>query len=146
MAVYGRNVLTTEGEDWRIHRKITAPTFSEVNFCRPSWTIWLTFFKSNNKLVCQETISALEGLFETWGGKDCVEIGNVTDVTVAVSLFRHIKDITCLHCIQSLRSWWYLVQVWTFLNVNKNELLTIIRIWHPHPMGRNRSSSRSSNG
>jgi hypothetical protein len=28
--LYGRNVLTTEKEEWRLHRKITAPTFSEV--------------------------------------------------------------------------------------------------------------------
>jgi cytochrome P450 len=28
--VYGRNVLTTEGEEWRVHRKITAPSFTEV--------------------------------------------------------------------------------------------------------------------
>jgi hypothetical protein len=29
--LYGHNVLTTENEEWRVHRKITAPTFSEVD-------------------------------------------------------------------------------------------------------------------
>jgi hypothetical protein len=28
--LYGHNVVTTENEEWRVHRKITAPTFSEV--------------------------------------------------------------------------------------------------------------------
>jgi hypothetical protein len=28
--LYGRNVLTAGNEEWRVHRKITAPTFSEV--------------------------------------------------------------------------------------------------------------------
>ncbi|RPA82090.1 cytochrome P450 [Ascobolus immersus RN42] len=29
--VYGKNVVTTEGKEWRLHRKITAPPFSEKN-------------------------------------------------------------------------------------------------------------------
>lgn len=30
--MYGQNIVVTEGEEWRIHRKITAPTFNEVGF------------------------------------------------------------------------------------------------------------------
>lgn len=30
LAVFGSNILTTEGEEWKHQRKITAPAFSEV--------------------------------------------------------------------------------------------------------------------
>lgn len=29
--IYGRNVVTTEGKEWRLHRKVTSPPFSEKN-------------------------------------------------------------------------------------------------------------------
>lgn len=28
--LFGRNIVSTEGEEWRAHRKITAPSFTEV--------------------------------------------------------------------------------------------------------------------
>lgn len=30
LEMYGRNLVTTEGDIWRIHRKIASPSFSEV--------------------------------------------------------------------------------------------------------------------
>jgi cytochrome P450 len=29
--LYGPNLVTTENEEWRVHRKIAAPSFSEVD-------------------------------------------------------------------------------------------------------------------
>jgi len=84
--LYGRNVVTTEGEDWRIHRRITGPSFSEV---RPLTTPFeepasLTVLKSSNRLVCEETVLAMEGLFEMWKGKNTIQYDDFSEVTMQV--------------------------------------------------------------
>ncbi|KAJ3021588.1 UNVERIFIED_CONTAM: hypothetical protein HDU68_009540 [Siphonaria sp. JEL0065] len=48
--VYGRSIVTTEGEEWRKHRKIAAPTFSE----------------QNNVLVHAATVQLASEMFECW--------------------------------------------------------------------------------
>jgi cytochrome P450 len=48
--VFGRNVVTTEGADWKKHRKITAPQFSE----------------KNNALVFEVTKKSILELIEIW--------------------------------------------------------------------------------
>jgi cytochrome P450 len=48
--LFGRNVLTTEGKEWRRHRKISSPSFSE----------------KNNYMVHEETVSAVKMMFEAW--------------------------------------------------------------------------------
>ncbi|KAG8765499.1 hypothetical protein FRC15_006950, partial [Serendipita sp. 397] len=55
-------------EQWRVHRKIAAPSFTE----------------GNNRLVYEETVVALDGLFEIWGSGDTVDINNFAEVTFAV--------------------------------------------------------------
>lgn len=52
---FGRNIVTTEGAEWRRHRKAMAPGFNE----------------SNNRLVFHETIMQCEGMIGHWmtGGK-----------------------------------------------------------------------------
>jgi hypothetical protein len=40
--------------------------------------------KNNNKLVCEETISVMEELFDTWKGRPVVQT-NINEITVAVS-------------------------------------------------------------
>jgi cytochrome P450 len=49
--LYGKNVVTLEGQAWRTHRKITAPSFGE----------------KNNELVWQESLSQARGLVQHWG-------------------------------------------------------------------------------
>ncbi|KAG8773179.1 hypothetical protein FRC15_002220 [Serendipita sp. 397] len=68
--LFGHNVLGTEGEQWRVHRKIAAPSFTE----------------GNNRLVYEETVVALDGLFEIWGSGETVDINNFAEVTFAFAL------------------------------------------------------------
>ncbi|KAK6334029.1 hypothetical protein TWF696_002537 [Orbilia brochopaga] len=58
--VFGRNVVTTEGAEWRLHRKITAPSFGE----------------KNNALVFDETIRQGRQMLRKWTGDDGA--GNIT--------------------------------------------------------------------
>ncbi|KAK2762770.1 hypothetical protein FQN54_000944 [Arachnomyces sp. PD_36] len=52
--VYGKNIITTEGEQWRLHRKITSPPFAE----------------KNNVLVWQETVYQAQKMLVSWLGED----------------------------------------------------------------------------
>ncbi|KAF9803586.1 hypothetical protein IEO21_09638 [Rhodonia placenta] len=69
--LYGHNIVGTEADEWKRHRKITAPSFSE----------------RNNRLVWDETIGIVQELCEdVWGGKDHV-VENIVDVTIPLALF-----------------------------------------------------------
>ncbi|KAJ3238574.1 hypothetical protein HDU78_003425 [Chytriomyces hyalinus] len=48
--VYGKNIVTVEGDEWRRHRKIAAPTFSE----------------QNNALVHESSIHIANQMFASW--------------------------------------------------------------------------------
>jgi cytochrome P450 len=50
MALYGRNVVTTLGEEWRVHRKITSRTFSPKTM----------------QLVYAETVRQVTQMMESW--------------------------------------------------------------------------------
>ncbi|KAF1815462.1 cytochrome P450 [Eremomyces bilateralis CBS 781.70] len=52
--VFGKNVVTTEAHDWRRHRKLTSPPFTE----------------KNNRLVWQESIYQAAAMLTSWVGKD----------------------------------------------------------------------------
>lgn len=51
--IYGKNVVTLEGPEWRLHRKITARPFSE----------------KNNQLVHSETIRQATQMMASWEKK-----------------------------------------------------------------------------
>lgn len=48
--IYGRNVVTTEGGEWRMHRKATSAGFNE----------------KNNALVFTESVSQAQGMIRKW--------------------------------------------------------------------------------
>jgi hypothetical protein len=52
--IFGKSVVTTEGPDWRRHRRLVAPAFGE----------------KNNLLVWKETIRQTEALLKVWTRKD----------------------------------------------------------------------------
>jgi cytochrome P450 len=54
LEMYGKNVLTTEGAEWRMHRRITAASFNERNAA----------------LVFAESIDQTQGLITQWLGAD----------------------------------------------------------------------------
>lgn len=54
LSLYGENVVTTEGAEWRAHRKITSTSFNEKNAA----------------LIFHETITQTSGLIKQWLGRD----------------------------------------------------------------------------
>ena len=52
--IYGKNLVATEGADWRMHRKLAAPSFGE----------------RNNQLVFTETLHNTQSLLRLWNGTD----------------------------------------------------------------------------
>ena len=52
--IYGRNVISTEGTDWKMHRKVTSPGFNE----------------KNNVLVFRESVAQTQGMLRKWMGPD----------------------------------------------------------------------------
>lgn len=70
--IYGKNVVTTESE-WRRHRKLTSPPFTE----------------KNNHLVWSETIERTQALVNSWVGKDGKgnkTVDRIMDDTMRLSL------------------------------------------------------------
>ncbi|TVY33469.1 Cytochrome P450 [Lachnellula subtilissima] len=60
LEIFGRNILSTEGNDWKLHRKITSPGFNE----------------KNNVLIFAETARQTQGMLRKWMGADGT--GNTT--------------------------------------------------------------------
>lgn len=72
--IYGKNLVSTEGPDWRMHRKLTAPSFGE----------------KNNELVFKETLhhgSSLLGLWTGPDGKGNETVQNPATATMSFALF-----------------------------------------------------------
>jgi len=53
MDIFGRSMLTSEGQEWRRHRKVVGPSFSE----------------KSNKLVFEESLRQAEGLIALWASQ-----------------------------------------------------------------------------
>ncbi|KDQ11038.1 hypothetical protein BOTBODRAFT_35791 [Botryobasidium botryosum FD-172 SS1] len=68
--IFGSNVVTTEGEEWKMHRKVSAPAFSE----------------RNNKLVWGETTRIVNDMFDQWGDNEVVSVEHAVDITLPVAL------------------------------------------------------------
>ncbi|KDR79850.1 hypothetical protein GALMADRAFT_241949 [Galerina marginata CBS 339.88] len=72
LTFFGRNIVASEGEEWKKYRKISAPAFSD----------------RNNKLVWDETVQIMSGLFEeVWKDKDEISVDHCVDVTLPIALF-----------------------------------------------------------
>jgi cytochrome P450 len=61
--IYGRNLVATEGAEWRKHRKLTAPSFGG----------------KNNELVFVESLHHAQCLMRLWTGRDGQEEKTVSD-------------------------------------------------------------------
>ncbi|KAK7677694.1 hypothetical protein QCA50_019385 [Cerrena zonata] len=71
LRVYGSNIIVSEGEEWKRLRKICAPAFTE----------------NNARLVWEETVHIVEGLFRNvWGDNKEVVYDNALDMTVPLAL------------------------------------------------------------
>ncbi|KAK3995136.1 cytochrome P450 [Cladorrhinum sp. PSN332] len=79
LAIFGDNVLTTEGPEWRRHRKLTAASFNEKNAAS-------TF---------SESIKQTQGLLSTWFGSEGEEKGT----TKTISSLEHDTLVWALNII-----------------------------------------------
>lgn len=70
--IYGNNVITSEGQAWRHHRKITSPPFSE----------------KNNHLVWTETLEQCQAMSIGWFDGDTGKTGSKTIYTLAEDTMR----------------------------------------------------------
>jgi cytochrome P450 len=73
IALYGPNIVTTEQDDWKRHRRIAAPSFNE----------------RNNRLVFEETTRIVKELFEYWSkqfGNGPVQLDDAVDMTAKLAL------------------------------------------------------------
>ena len=69
--IYGKNLVTTEGADWRMHRKLVAPSFGE----------------KNNELVFTESLHHAQSLLGLWTGSDGRGNLTVTDPSLGAMVF-----------------------------------------------------------
>jgi cytochrome P450 len=61
--IYGKNLVSTEGSDWRMHRKLVAPSFGE----------------RNNQLVFTETLHNTQSLLRLWNDTNGLPSRTVQD-------------------------------------------------------------------
>jgi cytochrome P450 len=69
--IYGKNLVSTEGSDWRMHRKLAAPSFGE----------------KNNELVFTESLHHARSLLGLWTGPEGQGNETVQDPAVATMSF-----------------------------------------------------------
>ncbi|KAL9116957.1 MAG: hypothetical protein Q9187_006510 [Circinaria calcarea] len=62
--IYGKNVVSTEGQVWRQHRKIASPPFTE----------------KNNHMVWGESLHQAQAMFQSWTGPSGEEVRTLTKV------------------------------------------------------------------
>jgi cytochrome P450 len=71
--MFGLNIVTTEDDEWKRHRKVVAKAFTEPN----------------NKLIWQETVDVVFDLFSMWkmeGRADEAIVENVSHLTKDLAL------------------------------------------------------------
>ncbi|KAI0000164.1 cytochrome P450 [Russula compacta] len=72
LAIFGTNIVASEGEEWKKYRKISAPAFSE----------------RNNKLVWDEATRIMTDLFDNvWGDRSEIVVDNFVDISLQITLF-----------------------------------------------------------
>jgi cytochrome P450 len=73
LSLFGPNIVASEFDEWKRHRRIAAPSFSE----------------KNNRLVYEETTRIVTELFQFWstnGNDRVVKVDNVVNLTSDLAL------------------------------------------------------------
>ncbi|TFK73973.1 cytochrome P450 [Pluteus cervinus] len=72
LSFFGRNIVGSEGEEWKRYRKIAAPAFSE----------------RNNRMVWETSVKVVEDMFNlVWRDQDTISVDHCVDVTLPIALF-----------------------------------------------------------
>jgi len=69
--IYGKNLVSTEGSDWRTHRKLVAPSFGD----------------KNNQLVFNETLHHAKSMLGLWAGSEGKGNQTIADPSIAAMNF-----------------------------------------------------------
>jgi hypothetical protein len=80
--------VTAEFDEWKKHRKIAAPAFSEVCRCLLVlvWCITTDGSQKNKRLAFEEAVRGIVTLYEgEWRGKEEIAVERTLDLTMAVS-------------------------------------------------------------
>jgi cytochrome P450 len=78
LTIFGENIITTEGNEWRKHRKVSAPGFNE----------------KNNVMVFAESCKQTQGMLKGWLGPNGTGNISLTDVPGdALRLTLHIISL-----------------------------------------------------
>ncbi|EJC99158.1 614/534 cytochrome P450 [Fomitiporia mediterranea MF3/22] len=68
---FGGNIVATEGDEWKKHRKIANPAFSEPN----------------NRLVWDEAVRiTMDMIDNVWMNKEIIEMDHAVDITLSIAL------------------------------------------------------------
>jgi hypothetical protein len=85
LAIFGANIVASEGDEWKKYRKIVAPAFSEVSPDRRSSSNPKSHFQKNNNLVWDETIRIMMDMFDNvWGDRSEVVVDHCVDIALPV--------------------------------------------------------------
>ncbi|KAF9465029.1 cytochrome P450 [Collybia nuda] len=72
LSFFGRNIVASEGDEWKKYRKISAPAFSD----------------RNNKMVWDETVKIMDDLFRNvWGNQAVITTDHCVEITLPIALF-----------------------------------------------------------
>ena len=97
LAIFGRNIVASEGEEWKRYRKIAAPAFSDVSLITPTNVLFGSpESQRNNRLVWDETIKTMFDMFQNlWGSQNEIVVEHALDVALPVSYlhYRHYHVI-----------------------------------------------------
>ncbi|KAF5322602.1 hypothetical protein D9619_001346 [Psilocybe cf. subviscida] len=72
LSFFGRNIVASEGEEWKKYRKISAPAFSD----------------RNSALSWSESVKTVKEMFtDLWMDRDVITVDHGADITVPIALF-----------------------------------------------------------
>ncbi|KAF8172489.1 cytochrome P450 [Pholiota molesta] len=72
LSFFGRNIVASEGAEWKKYRKISAPAFSD----------------RNSVLVWEESIKTVKGMFtDLWGDREVITVDHCGEITLPIALF-----------------------------------------------------------
>ncbi|KAF5321118.1 hypothetical protein D9619_001344 [Psilocybe cf. subviscida] len=72
LTFFGRNIIASEGEEWKKYRKISAPAFSD----------------RNNALVWSESVKTVKEMFtDLWMDRDVITVDHCVNITLPIALF-----------------------------------------------------------
>jgi hypothetical protein len=85
LCIFGRNIVASEGEEWKRYRKVAAPAFSEVSLKLGLSPGPEHGHQRNNKLVWDETNRIMMDLFDNvWGDRAEIVVDHCVDITLPV--------------------------------------------------------------